>query len=110
MKLINITHYKFRFAIWLAAVFLMLTATLAAQEKIAFETTRDGNSEIYVMNSDGSAQTRLTNSTGEDFDPAFSPDGSRIAFVSSRDGNSEIYVMNADGTQQTRLTMTTTAG
>jgi Tol biopolymer transport system component len=72
--------------------------------KIAFVSDRDGNQEIYVMNSDGTNQINLTNNSGHDRNPSWSPDGSKIAFVSRRDGNSEIYVMNADGTNQTRLT------
>lgn len=72
--------------------------------RILFHTFRDGNTEIYVMNADGSGQTNLTQNAAEDSDPAWSPDGSRIAFHSDRDGNWEIYVMNADGTGTTRLT------
>ena len=68
----------------------------------------DVNFEIYVMNADGSGQTRLTDDPGFDGSPSWSPDGSRIAFQSFRDGdgipNPEIYVMNADGSGQTRLT------
>ena len=75
--------------------------------KIAFSSTRDGNSEIYSMNSDGSGLARLTNSASFDGDPAWSPDGTRIAFTSTRDGNEEIYVMNADGSNQTRITSNT---
>ncbi len=30
------------------------------QEKLVFVSERDGNYEIYIMNADGSAQTRLT--------------------------------------------------
>ena len=37
------------------------------------------NAEIYVMNADGSAQTRLTNDPATDKDPSWSPDGQRIA-------------------------------
>jgi Tol biopolymer transport system component len=73
--------------------------------RIAFESNRDGNLEIYVMNADGSAQTRLTTNPAADSNPAWSPDRSRIAFTSLRDGNAEIYVMNADGTNQRRLTV-----
>ena len=62
------------------------------------------NSEIYVMNADGTGQTRLTKNSMLDANPAWSPDGTRITFVSDRDDNPEIYVMNADGTGQTRLT------
>ena len=73
-------------------------------EKIAFMSDRDGNFEIYVMNSDGTAQTQVTNNAAGNHDPAFSPDGSKIAFASERDGNEEIYIMNSDGTAPTRLT------
>ena len=34
--------------------------------RIAFTSQRDGNREVYVMNADGSAQTRLTNSPSAD--------------------------------------------
>ena len=75
--------------------------------KISFDSTRDGNTEIYVMDADGSDPTRLTDNPAIDRDAAFSPDGQRIVFVSERDGNSEVYVMNADGSGQTRLTNNT---
>ena len=45
--------------------------TSVPSEKIAFASNRDGIEEIYVMNSDGSAQTRLTNNAARDFDPSF---------------------------------------
>ncbi|MFN8576453.1 MAG: DUF5050 domain-containing protein [Candidatus Sericytochromatia bacterium] len=60
--------------------------------------------KIYVMNADGTNQTKLTENSFEDESPKWSPDGSKIAFVSKRDGNSEIYVMNSDGTSSIRLT------
>ena len=72
--------------------------------KIAFTSNRDGLTEIYIMNVDGSEQTRLTNNDAFDGAPSFSPDGSKIAFASNRDGNYEIYIMNADGSEQIRLT------
>jgi TolB protein len=41
--------------------------------RIAFESLRDGNSEIYVMNADGSGQTRLTDNPATDESPSWSP-------------------------------------
>jgi len=68
--------------------------------KIAFTSNRDGGDfEIYVMNTDGTDQTRLTNRVGNEASPNFSYDGSKITF-NSRFGfiNDEVFVMNADGT------------
>jgi Tol biopolymer transport system component len=76
----------------------------ASTGKIVFESSRDGSGEIYVMNPDGSAQTRLTNNTANDTRPIWSPDGKKILFVSDRDSNiNALYAMNADGTEQARL-------
>jgi hypothetical protein len=73
-------------------------------QRIAFTSNRDGNADVYIMNADGTGQTRLTNDSESDSQPSISADGTKIAFTSTRDGNEEIYVMNADGTGQTRLT------
>ena len=76
----------------------------AANGRIVFSSNRDGNSEIYAMNADGTGVSRLTNHSGSDYGPAWSPDRQRIAFTSNRSGDDEIYVMNADGTGVSRLT------
>ena len=80
------------------------TGTFTVVRGVLFETNRDGNAEIYVMNPDGSQQTNLTNDPDNDSDAVWSPDGTKIAFVSRRDDNSEIYVMDADGSNPTNLT------
>jgi uncharacterized repeat protein (TIGR01451 family) len=72
--------------------------------KIAFQSLRDGNWEVYSMDPDGSGQTNLTNDPAFDANPAWSPDGTKIAFGTNRDGNFEVYVMNADGSGATNLT------
>ena len=41
--------------------------------KIAFESSRDGNYEIYIMNSDGSGIYNLTNHPSDDWYPSWSP-------------------------------------
>ena len=72
---------------------------------IAFQTERHGPKEaLYVMNADGTAQTRLTTNAGSNVCPAFSPDSRLIAFSSDRTGDYEIYVINRDGTDERRLT------
>lgn len=76
----------------------------ALQRGVLFETYRDGNPEIYLMNPDGSQPINLTNHPDSDMYAAWSPNGTKIAFVSRRDGDSEIYVMNADGSDPTNLT------
>lgn len=73
-------------------------------EKIAFCSFRDGNSEIYIMNADGTEQKRLTDSSGTDCSPAWSFDGERIVFASNRGDDYEIYIMDADGGNVVRIT------
>jgi Tol biopolymer transport system component len=72
--------------------------------EIVFQSTRDGNFEIYTMNANGSEPRRLTTSPRNDVSPSWSPDGSSIVFASDRDDNWEIYSMSVDGSNQKRLT------
>ena len=50
-----------------------------------------------MINANGANETRLTNATGQDILPKWSPNGAQIAFVSNRDGNYEIYTMSSNG-------------
>jgi hypothetical protein len=72
--------------------------------QITFDSDRDGNFEIYVMDADGSNPVNLTNSSDNAEWPSWSPDGTKIAFQSDRDGNNEVYVMDADGSNPVNLT------
>ena len=80
-------------------------AAINVAPKIAFASVRDnGNHDIYVMDADGSNETRLTTSLAYDDQPVWSPDGSMLAFMSDRDGNFEIYSMPGVGGTPIRLT------
>ena len=64
--------------------------------KIAFVSNRDGaDTELYIMNPDGSSPIRLTDDTLDDNSPAWSPDSQRIAFTKSQGAG--IYIINRDG-------------
>ena len=119
----NLTHFILASFVVLGLTLLMVAVDVQAQ--IAFSSTRDGNSEIYVMDADGKNPRRLTNNDFPDTNPSWSPDGRRIIFVSDRnkhiaaeegpimvDGGiivgdmrkrPQIYVMDADGKNQQRL-------
>lgn len=67
---------------------------------ILFSSYREGESELYTMDADGSNLTRLTDIEERANQPAWSPDGQWIAFVQRFDGyNLEIMVMPFDGLQ-----------
>jgi Tol biopolymer transport system component len=72
-------------------------------QRIVFASGGNSNQQIYVMNIDGSGQTRLTNDAFNEWAPAWSPDDNKIVFASDRDGKSQLYVMNADGSGLKRL-------
>jgi TolB protein len=58
---------------------------------IAFDSERDGNPEVYLMNADGSDPRRMTHDRFGDYMGDWSPDGSRIIFHSTRDQNEELF-------------------
>ena len=59
--------------------------------------------DIWSMRADGSGKTNLTQSSVNDVDPAWSPDGTRIAFASDSRGDYDVWVMNADGSSFVNL-------
>lgn len=68
--------------------------------RIVFTTDKDGSTDIYTSDLDGQNLTRLTDSTREEAQPKWSPDGKKIVFSSDLE---DLYIMNADGSNQTRL-------
>jgi Tol biopolymer transport system component len=71
--------------------------------KIAFQSRRDGNGEIYLLTAE--SEVNITNDPSEEANPSVSPDGSKILFVSDREDKTfHIYMVNVDGSGLTRLT------
>ena len=87
-----------------------LTQPIVGGSRIAFDSNRDGNAEVYVMDADGAHQEPRSHTPGErkySWLPAWSPDRKNISFASNRDGSSDqIYVMGVDGSNVHQLTHT----
>ncbi len=81
-----------------------LAAPLELWTRIAFQSYRDDNWEIYIARGDGELPQRLTSHPDADMYPNLNRGASQIVFASNRDGNYEIYRVNADGSGLTRLT------
>ncbi len=77
---------------------------LPAAGLIAFESTRDGNDEIYALDTETGQVINLSRHPADDRAPAWRPDGGAIAFESHRDGNWEIYVLDLASGELSRLT------
>jgi Tol biopolymer transport system component len=79
-------------------------------KRIAFEYNPDPsgsparNSEVYLMNANGTGLRNLTRKPGFDGDPSWSPDGKYVVFESQRDGNSELYRVDVKTRKVKRLT------
>ena len=74
-------------------------------EKIIYTSPRDGNTDLWIMNTDGSDQRQLTKNAGEsNSGPSVTRDGRFIVFLSSRAGKWEIWRMDADGGNPQQLT------
>ncbi|MDQ3749987.1 MAG: winged helix-turn-helix domain-containing protein [Acidobacteriota bacterium] len=72
--------------------------------RIAFVDKAGGNSEIFIINTDGTGLKNLTNDPLPDSNPVFSPDGSEIIFTRNFYGTARLYRMNLDGGSQRRVT------
>lgn len=72
--------------------------------KIAFQSSRTGNPEVFVMNYEGENVEQLT--FNEEFDgiPKWSPDGRLLAFNSNRDNSPNVYILNLETKEQTQVT------
>lgn len=73
-------------------------------DRAAVVLSREGNTDIYLVNLDGKILKKLTTGTRSiNASPTVSPDDSRIAFVSDRNGKTQIWTMNSSGFEARRL-------
>ena len=73
--------------------------------RLAVVLSKDGGSQMNIINADGSGQPqRIASSSSIDTEPNFSPDGSAIIFTSDRGGSPQIYRIAISGGQPQRLT------
>jgi Tol biopolymer transport system component len=74
-------------------------------KRVAFESTRGGNLEIWVCESDGQGCAQLTTmGSSASGVPTWSPDGKQVAFYSNVQGNPQIFVIPSEGGATRRLT------
>jgi len=71
---------------------------------LAAVLTKDGSSQIYLMNADGSGLRRISFSGVIDTEPFFTPNGQSIYFTSDRGGSPQIYRMPSGGGEAMRVT------
>ena len=94
-------NYRAIFIVCLATLGLAVAGWGQGWNKIAFVSNRDGLSNIWIMNADGSDPVNLTKGQGCDcVNPAWSPDGMTIAYIAS----GEIWLMDADGGNPQQVT------
>jgi Tol biopolymer transport system component len=78
--------------------------------RIVYASNEGGSYDLYAVDADGSNRTQLTfDRTGNETEPAASPDGRFLVFVSDRTGVGRLHRVNRDGTDLKVLTHATAA-
>jgi TolB protein len=72
---------------------------------VTLSSNGSGDTDLFMLEAEtGRNLGQLTNASGIDVSPAFSPDGGQVAFASERSGGVQIYVMSASGGDARRVT------
>ena len=79
-------------------------------EKIVFTATKNdlkqakSNTDVYLINSDGSGMKRLTVNEAADYNPFWSADDKYVYFVSTREGKPQLFKLPLDGGEAVQVT------
>ncbi len=73
--------------------------------EFAYSSSRSGDPEIWIADSNGGSSRRVTNFHGPDVSPTYNPkSGAQIAWISGRTGLPQLYIMETDGSGVQRMT------
>lgn len=75
-----------------------------ADGRIVFDAIDNGHRHLWIMNSDGGGQQRLSPEKIDDWQPSVSPDGRYLVFLSNRSGARELWRTDLDGRNPRQLT------
>lgn len=72
---------------------------------VSYESVEENrsNNDLYVMNVDGSENTRITKSASSETNAVWIAGGTKIAFLYPVDGAMQLWVMNADGSERKQV-------
>jgi TolB protein len=74
-------------------------------QQLAFASSRSGNYQIWISDSDGNLSHKVTSFPNGNSSPTWDPKtGAQIAWISGRSGLPQLYTMDVDGSGVTRLT------
>jgi Tol biopolymer transport system component len=71
---------------------------------VAFDSTKSGNSDIYIVSAEGGSVRRMTTETVGDVIPRWSRDGHWIYFGSNRSGSWQVWKVQSDGGKAIQVT------
>jgi len=71
---------------------------------IALNNYFERQQDLFIMRSDGTGLSRVTDDLARDWDPRFTPDGTSLVFFSNKAGTYDGWSIRLDGSNRTRLT------
>ncbi|HET9878440.1 MAG TPA: hypothetical protein VFQ81_03925, partial [Candidatus Limnocylindria bacterium] len=89
-----------------------VTRGSSTEGQIAFVRSQPmgGDSDIWVVNANGTSETQLTAGSARDESPAWSPDGSTLAFARTIGTTTSIWLIDADGSNLRPLNIQSDVG